>query len=283
MKVAALLTSYNRKEKTIECLYSLNKQEKVDDIKLDIVLTDDNSSDGTVSEVAKKFPDVTIIQGTGSLFWAGGMRESWRHASQNSPDFYFLVNDDTILKPYALYELVQGYNYYLENNSMPCICIGSTINPETGLRSYGGRNLYSKHKIQNYLIEDNKTYVECDLGNANLMLVSKEIYGTIGMLSEKYTHGIADYDYTLTAKRNGFKSIVLSGNLGFCIDDHGNNWKSANSSIKERIEYLYSPKGLSYKEYLYFIRSHFPLHFPIAFVKLWVKTLFPILWQKLKT
>ena len=44
MKIAVLLTSFNRKEKTKECLQSLYKILS----ELDVYLVDDNSTDGTV-------------------------------------------------------------------------------------------------------------------------------------------------------------------------------------------------------------------------------------------
>jgi GT2 family glycosyltransferase len=114
------------------------------------------------------------------------------------------------------------------------------------------------------------------------MLVPREIVRKIGILSEDYTHSIADFDYTLKAKKAGFKAVVVPGILGYCTDDHGNNWKSANVSLRDRIKYLKSPKGLAYEEYLHFIKKHFPSHLPEAFIKLWLKTLFPALWDKFK-
>ena len=105
------------------------------------------------------------------------------------------------------------------------------------------------------------------------MLINK-----IGFLSNSYTHSLADYDYTLTAKKVGFDVLVAPGFLGECKDDHGNNWKSSKVSLKDRIKYLKSPTGLAYKEYLIFIKRHFPASYPSAFVKLWLKTFFPFIW-----
>jgi len=43
---------------------------------------------------------------------------------------------------------------------------------------------------------------------------------------------------------------------------------------------LYSVKGLAYKQYLHFIRKHFPLYLPQAWLSLWLKTIFPFLLKK---
>ena len=66
MKIAALLTCFNRKDKTITCLNSV----------LNIIptchvyLVDDASTDGTSEAIKQNFPQVNIIQGNGNLFWS---------------------------------------------------------------------------------------------------------------------------------------------------------------------------------------------------------------------
>ncbi len=276
-RLAVLLATFNRRDKTISCLKSLYAQEVPENFVLDVFLTDDASSDGTVEAVAKEFPAVKIFNGSGSLFWAGGMRNSWTEALKTHADYYLLLNDDTTLRLQVLVNLLKVAKEYIQ----PVICIGSTTDT-SGQISYGGRKLYNKNKVQSYSIFSEDEVLECDLGNANIMLVPKEIINKIGILSNEYTHSIADFDYTLRAKSAGFKSLVIPGISGNCIDDHGNNWKSANTTLKERLKYLKSPKGLAYSEYLQFIKLHFPTHLPAAFIKLWMKTLFPVVWDKFK-
>lgn len=280
MRIAVLLATFNRKEKTLSCLESLYGQLIPENTEFGVFLTDDNSSDGTRSAVAKAYPSVNIFKGSGNLFWAGGMRNSWREALKTGPDYFLLLNDDTRLQKYAVRELLKYYE--LHGTSPHAIAIGSTLDAANNEISYGGRKLYQQHKVQSYSAFSETEYIECDLANANIMLVPREIVERIGILSERYTHSIADFDYTLRAKKAGFKAVLIPGVLGNCVDDHGNNWKSAAVSLKDRIRYLKSPKGLAYKEYMEFIKIHFPSHVPEAFVKLWLKTLFPVLWDKFK-
>ena len=280
MTIAVLLATFNRREKTLSCLHSLYAQELPAGTQLSVYLTDDNSADGTRAAVGEAYGDVNVFQGSGSLFWAGGMRNSWTEARKADPDYYLLLNDDTLLEENALLKLL---NYYAECGEKPnAIAIGSTLDVANNVISYGGRKLYNQKKVMSYTAYSETNYVECDLANANIMLVPREIVEKIGILSDRYTHSIADFDYTLMAKKAGFKAVVMPGILGSCVDDHGNNWKSTTVSLKERIKYLKSPKGLAYKEYMEFIRLHFPSHVPEAFVKLWIKTLFPVLWDKFK-
>lgn len=282
MTIAVILTTFNRKNKTITCLENLGRQSLPENITLEVFITDDASSDGTPEAIVEHFPRVHLYQGSGALYWAGGMRNSWRKALQIKPGFYLLLNDDTVLYDNAIEVLLQYSTKILGSAAAPAICIGSTVNAETGLISYGGRKLRSRVRPVSEMVYSTTDFLDCDLGNANIMLVPAEIVEKIGILSEGYTHGIADYDYTLKAKKAGFRVLVAPGYLGTCEDDHGKNWKSQQVKLSERIKYLMSPKGLAYKEYLRFIRSHFPFHYPSAFCKLWLKTMFPFIWDQMK-
>ena len=64
-KIAVLITSYNRKEKTLTCLKNLMEQDEVPGLKLCIYLVDDNSSDGTTEAVRSHYPSVNIRRDTG--------------------------------------------------------------------------------------------------------------------------------------------------------------------------------------------------------------------------
>ncbi|MGI4022321.1 MAG: glycosyltransferase family 2 protein [Janthinobacterium lividum] len=283
MTIAVLLTTFNRKQKTLSCLQSLENQQLPEDLILKIFLTDDASKDGTADAVKNDFPEVNIYHGNGSLFWAGGMRYTWKQALSSNADYYLLLNDDTLLKETAISTLLNCSNYIKSKGLKPAICIGSTADDETGKISYGGRKLQDKNSwSEGSFVYSETEYLYCDVANANILLVPAEIVKHLGILSEDFTHGLADYDYTIKAKKAGYNLVVAPGFLGTCIDDHGNNWKSANTTLKERIAYLKSPKGLAYKEYLGFIKAHFPKSYAAAFVKLWLKTLFPFIWDTFK-
>lgn len=282
MKIAILLATFNRREKTVSCIKSLLAQKLTSKIEFEIFLTDDSSSDQTVEAVLNLWPDANVIHGSGSLFWAGGMRSSWNAALKHHFDFYLLLNDDTILAPNAIQVLVNSYKRILQSQGLPSVIVGSTSDTENGKISYGGKKLTSKYKITYAEVFSENEILACDLGNANIMLVPHEVVEKIGILSSAYSHGIADYDYTLQAKRNGCGVFVAPGILGICTDDHGNNWKSQETSLSERIKFLKSPKGLAYTEYLHLTKKFFPISLPETIIKLWLKTLFPVIWDKFK-
>jgi len=71
--IAVLMTCFNRKEKTVSCLDLLFRNQLPRGFKLKVYLVNDGCTDGTAEAVVDEFPNVTVIEGDGSLFWNGGM------------------------------------------------------------------------------------------------------------------------------------------------------------------------------------------------------------------
>ncbi len=278
-KIAVLITSFNRKEKTLTCLQSVFTQKKENEFELTVYLTDDGS-DGTSEAVHEKFPHVNIAHGNGSLFWAGGMRMAWQNAINSgiNYDLFLLLNDDTILFDHALNSLLKDIKTL---GKTKIILVGTTMDPVTKERSYGGNFLLNKYNSSIKKLKPNHQHPQlCHLGNANIMMVSAPVVDEIGILSKSFTHGIADFDYTLRARNAGIPSYVGSEYAGYCKNEHGNNWKDSKKfTLKQRIDHLYNIKGLAYKEYNAYLKLHFPLYFPQAWLMLWIKTFFPFLWE----
>jgi GT2 family glycosyltransferase len=280
-KIAILISCYNRKEKTLACLESIFSQYNPT-FEFTVYLID-CGSDGTSEAVKNIFPVVKLFDGNSNLYWAGSMRKIWQIAINTliNYDFYLLLNDDTTLLNNALNDLLYDFNMIGKET---IILIGSTMDPSTNEISYGGNILVNKYGLNTKkILPNNQNPQICDVGNGNIMLVSKEVVNQIGILSDLYTHAFADFDYTLKAKKIGILSYAGSNYSGFCKNDHGNKWWSSKSfTLKERIKNLYDVKGLAYKEYLLFLKIHFPFFLPQAWIQLWAKTLLPILWGKFK-
>ncbi len=283
-QVAVLLTCHNRKVKTLACLASLFEAKLPSGYNLDIFLTDDGSTDGTGDAVEELYPQITVIKGNGNMFWAGGMRLAWEAAmDKKSYDAYLLINDDVRLNAGFLMNLMRTEEYSLEKTGKTGIYSGATLDEETREVTYGGSRIKVNHiivKLQ--MLSPAELPQECEITNANVLWISKSVVGRIGIFDYRFTHGIADYDYSLRAREKDIPVYLAPGVCGVCANDHPINWKSEEVSLKDRIAYLKSPKGLAYSEYLYYIKRHFPMFLPYSFIMLWLKTFFPFLWDKFK-
>jgi GT2 family glycosyltransferase len=100
-RVAAVLAAYNRRELTLDCLRSLHAQ-RPPGVTLDANLLDDTSSDSTSEAIVERFPEVTVLHSTGTLYWNEGMRRAFAAATAGDYDCYPWMNDDTRLDDGAL-------------------------------------------------------------------------------------------------------------------------------------------------------------------------------------
>lgn len=282
-QIAVLLTCHNRKEKTLECLTSLFEAKLPPGCQLEVFLTDDGSTDGTGDAVRELFPQINVLKGNGELFWAGGMRFAWKTAMQKKPyDAYLLINDDVRLYSDFMVNLLRTEEHSLVQTGLKGIYSGATIDKKRSV-SYGGSSIKGNpFKVALEMLTPDELPKKCEVTNANILWVSKEVVDKIGIFDNRYTHGIADYDYSLQAHKMDIPVYLASNVCGICENDHRKTWTSPNLPLKDRIAYLKNPKGLAYKEYMYYIKRHFPLFVPYSFVMLWLKTFFPFFWDQFK-
>lgn len=270
--IAVLLTCYNRKEKTLNCLQSFYSNSLPENYQADIFLVDDGSTDGTGDAVKAKFPDVNIIEGTGSLYWNRGMHRAWETAAKTKDyDFYLWLNDDVEILPHAISELIN----ITAANRYNSIVVGTMQSKTSGLMTYGGYN------EGNLVIEPNNTLQTCKKFNGNLVLIPKSAYKLIGNLDPHFPHAIGDFDYALRAHKLGVKSYISNSVSGYCEEhEHLPLWCLPHVPFKKRLITLYSPLGNAHPKYFFYfekrhygvltaIKHYFTIHLRATFPKLW--------------
>ena len=242
-KIAALLTCFNRKDKTLACLQSLFRI--LPDV--DVYVTNDGCTDGTPEAIRMLFPSVKIIEGTGNLFWSRGMHKSWSVAINGNYDFYLWLNDDIELYHDFFDELMACYKI----GGNDSIIVGIIKNIEDGRIIYGGTDETGN------LIKESATPQNIKNMNGNVVLVPKCVVERIGIIDPVFWHDIGDVDYGLTAQKNGIKVLstrkaVAGGysNGKFC---RVRKW---NTSIVKRFKKLYSPLGSNPNIAFYFYKKH---------------------------
>lgn len=277
-RIAVLLTCHNRKDKTLACLKALYEQVGLGiDYVIDVFLVDDGSQDGTSLAVMNQYQLVNIIQGNGNLFWNQGMRLAWKIASEtNDYDFYFWLNDDTILDSDGLLNLLKNYNEATKQEQNEVIVTAACRTKiGTDIFSYGGRD-------EKGAVLPNGIPQVCKYINGNAVLVSRAIYKKLGNLSNDYTHGMGDFDYGLRALKDNFKCYTTATYLATCAPNEGiPGWCNPNLSIKKRWELLHSPRGLNIREYIKFRKKFWGIYWISFAIKAYAKMLSPKLYQKI--
>ena len=282
MKIAVLLTCYNRKEKTLRCLKSLNDTYKRTESKhfIEIFLTDDGCTDGTSDAVLALEIDFTIhiLKGSGSLYWNGGMNHSWKEAIKHGGfDGYLWLNDDTIILDDFWKDISVADEFSVAKCGKKGIYVGSTCSSCGGEFTYGGFNFTTYWTLKNqFIFPDGHDFRSCQCAHGNITYISDEVVRKMGVFCERYVHGGGDHDYTYLAYKAGFPVLVMPHYCGICENDHGGDVRLCSPmSLKERIKYLKSPFGLNLNNTLLFNFRCFPLRVPFVWVMGYMKAIFP--------
>lgn len=263
MTVSILLTCFNRREQTLECLRLLARQ-KPCGASLNYFLVDDGSTDGTAEAVAREFPEVRILQGDGSLYWCGGMRLAWRTAAVSDPDYYLLLNDDTHLYPEALPELLA----LTPSPDQEIIAVAAICHPDTGEGTYGGR------RRKTGLVRAAGKPEKCDTFNGNCVLISRAVYAQRGVLHDCFTHGMGDFDYGFQSTKRGILVIQSPNYLGTCADNPlTGTWLDRTLTRKKRWRILASSKYHPFFEWMEYNRRNSGITWPLATITPWIRIL----------
>lgn len=270
IKIAILLTVFNRREITISGLKSLRKSisKMPSEYRFDIYMTDDGCSDGTAEAVSKEFPEIKIISGDGTLFWSGGMRKAWIAANECSRyDFFLWFNDDAMLYEDAIQLLFEA-----NENVVPNSIISGAFCDDQGCVSYGG-----KTKNWKLIAPKSGDYQSIYWMNGNLVLVPRAVYEQIGIIDPIFVHGTGDYDYGRRAFKAGFAAYLTDRFVGE-TNRHDNPRQTPykkGMGIYERIKILYSPRHSPITSFV-FCKRHLGLLTAMrVFIQSNLKAIFP--------
>ncbi|MCC4214248.1 glycosyltransferase family 2 protein [Leeuwenhoekiella parthenopeia] len=243
-RIAALITCFNRVEKTIDCIGRLQSI----DSKIDVYLVDDGSTDGTSEKVNQAFPKVSVIRGNGNLYWNRGMHLAWKMALINKVkyDYFLWLNDDVNLFDFSIEELLNCAN----RSSCKAVISGLIVN-ETGDRViYGGMDA-NKMPIQ-----PNGEMQKITNLNGNVVLVPRGVYQEIGILDPYYHHDLGDVDYGLRAQKSGFAVLTTTRGIGQGFSNDISRMRLNNASFVKRYKYLYSPLGANPRINFYYRKRY---------------------------
>lgn len=270
--IAALLTCHNRKNKTISALESLYAAEAFynktndNDVRIDVFLTDDGCVDGTADAVMHNADNhkIKIIESDGNSYWAGGMRIAWKEAVKTGEyPFYLLINDDVIIKEDCLSELMNTHNYCCSKYHKAGVYTAFLADPLNKEKITYGAEVYKKGLFASTeLLKPAGEPQDCTMPNANILFVNSDVVKSIGVLSDDYVHGAADWDYGMRASKAGFPVLTTSNVAGYCSNDHDSRSKEAAKvkamSIRERVIFLKRPTKHYWDGFTFFSKYNKP-------------------------
>ena len=207
--LCALLTCFNRREKTLACLEALAASTGLHGVRLHAVLVDDGSTDGTAQAVGERFPWVQVVRADGALFWCRGMYLAFDTALNIGFDAYLWLNDDTMLCPDAVARLLASAAALERRTGGPVIVVGSTVDAVSGALTYGGERRPSRLKpLRIERVTPLPVPQRCDSMTGNIVLIDAGVARRVGNIDPVFEHSMGDTDYALRADKLGVQVWV---------------------------------------------------------------------------
>lgn len=189
-KVAAVVVTYNRKELLKECIEAL----KASTCSVDVIIVDNNSTDGTKEYIADLIgKDVIYKRLRKNLGGAGGFSAGMKYAVKKGYEYVWIMDDDTIVKKDTLEVLLKAKDEISDDFGF----ISSSVKWIDGSDCKMNRQTY-KEQISDY----EKSYVMKGIYPVKAatfvsLLFSSDAIKQIGLPLKEYFIWGDDKEYTL--------------------------------------------------------------------------------------
>jgi len=208
--VAIIILNWNAYDDTFECLKSL---EHLTYPYFHVFLVDNASQDNSFDKLQEDYKEgkfnvpITFIQTGANLGFAGGNNVAIKEAYNQGYQYFWLLNNDTVVDPNALTPLVDSIKkdptigiagskiYYYGTNKI--WFAGGIVNKLTGNTKHIGMKDIDSEKYSSVLDVDYVT--GCSL------FFRKEILDTVGYMVEDYFLYYEETDWNLRASQMGWK------------------------------------------------------------------------------
>ena len=196
-KVSIIIVNYNGKELLQKCLDSLLK---VNYDNFEIILVDNNSTDGTVEFITKNYPSLIIIK----LDSNKGFAEPNNVAAKISKGKYLLfLNNDTVVTPNFIFEMVK----VMETDKKIAICQSLLLKPDGSVDSSGD---FIDHLG---VVYNSKTEIdeirEVSSARGASMLVRSDIFEKLDGFDQKFFVTFEDVDLCWRSWILGYRVLII--------------------------------------------------------------------------
>lgn len=211
--VCIILVNYNGFRDTVDCIKSL-KTITYENYKI-IVVDNGSTIKPSTEQIRYIRTNSEYIETKKNLGFSGGNNVGIKYCEQYSPEFYLLLNNDTVVEKEFLDILVNTYNteYSLITGRIMFYSLPDKI-------WYGGGDIEQKNfrvTQHGYMEKVKKEYLEQKLvtfATGCLWLLPKTTIDNVGMLDDSYFLYCEDTDYCLRILNSG-KKILYNGDA--CI------------------------------------------------------------------
>jgi GT2 family glycosyltransferase len=205
-KVSIIILNWNGLADTIECLESLKK---ITYPNYEVIVVDNASSGDDVKVLGERYGDyIHIIQNDRNYGFARGNNVGIRYALDKGTDYVLLLNNDTVVAPDFLDEMVKVAE---SDERIGIVCPKMYLYSQPDKVHFDGAvkvSLWWGTLTDRLKPGDERPVIDTEFATGAAMLVRRRTLEQIGLLPEEYFFGIEDIDYSLRALRHNFKIVV---------------------------------------------------------------------------
>lgn len=210
--VAIIVLTWNQRDLTLDCLASLQRLEYPAD-RLRLIVVDNGSTDGTATLIQNTFPDVTVLVNDENLGFAEGNNVGIRHALETDVDYIMLLNNDTVVDPAMLTELVSvaesddtigmvGPKMLYYDQPDVVWCAGNRINWRNG----------GTIRMDADLRDEDSTRTapeQVDFVTACALCVRRKVIEEVGLLDSRFFIYYEETDWCCRARSAGWRVVYV--------------------------------------------------------------------------
>jgi len=221
--VVVVVLNHNGLADTEACLASLGA---LDYPHAQVVVVDNASTDGSAERLRAAFPAATVIETSTNLGFGGGCNVGIREAFERGADLVWLLNNDAVVEPGALTELVGAAA------SDPSVgIVGSAVyrfDDRARIESWGGSTYNGLLGLPSAATAPIPA-AELAFISGVSMLVRRDTLEEIGLFDETYFAYMEDADICRRAVRRGWRLGVAPGSVVY----HRSGWTiNEGSSVR---------------------------------------------------
>jgi GT2 family glycosyltransferase len=205
-RVGIIVLNYNGKCCLLPCLQSLDQLEYQNK---EIIVVDNNSTDGSLEDAKKEFPHFTFVRNQKNEGFAKGMNIGIKETLSRGAKWSWLFNYDAMAHPQALSKLISVAQ---ENSKAgllsPIIYEVNSDNMWFAKGKIDFLRMRTCHIKPTKRELSSKTY-RSEFLTGCALLIKKELIEKIGFLDENFFLYYEDADYSLRAAQAGFDCLVV--------------------------------------------------------------------------
>jgi len=207
--VALIVLNWNGREDTLDCLSSI---EQVHYSNLHVIVVDNGSSDGSVDALRVRFPEVDLLANAENLGFAEGNNVGIRYALASGAAYVLLLNNDTIVDPQLISELVHAASLYPHAGVLgPKIYYHSVPNR---IWSAGGR--WNERAMRFEQVGDgdedegqHDSICETEFVVGCAMFVPAAVFEQVGLLEPAFFLNYEEIDFCARVKKAGWGNLFV--------------------------------------------------------------------------